>query len=142
MIIDQYVYFALRSERTTAQQMTAVLGLEPDETTARGTRRAEPAVPVCHAWKIACRAPDLRVDEQIAHVMARLRPHMPRVADLARRLDEEDGGGPAAVLQIVRYFRSPDPAPGLFGWSLDRETVDFLAATGAVLDVDEYDLSD
>ncbi|MEU3750209.1 MULTISPECIES: hypothetical protein [Streptomyces] len=29
--------------------------------------------------------------------------------------------------------------PNIFGWSLDQEVLDFLAATGAFLGVDEYD---
>ncbi|MFI5764690.1 hypothetical protein ACIA8F_27645 [Streptomyces sp. NPDC051563] len=29
----------------------------------------------------------------------------------------------------------------LFGWALDREAIAFLAATGAYLDVDEYDMT-
>ena len=32
-------------------------------------------------------------------------------------------------------------APNLFGWHLDRAALDFLQATGAVLDVDEYDMT-
>ncbi|GIF22231.1 hypothetical protein BJ973_002555 [Actinoplanes tereljensis] len=31
--------------------------------------------------------------------------------------------------------------PNLFGWHLDREVLSFLQATGAVLDVDEYDMT-
>jgi hypothetical protein len=51
----------------------------------------------------------------------------------------------------VRYFNKqtelhrPSDAmaesPNLFGWHLDREVLGFLQATGAVLDVDEYDMT-
>ncbi|MFI1973709.1 DUF4279 domain-containing protein [Streptomyces wedmorensis] len=153
MPLDQYVYFALSSARTTAQEMTAALGVQPDETKVRGSRIAQPAIPGCHAWKIVCREPGLRVDEQIGLLLDRLRPHTDRIASLARRLeDEEPGSGRAATLQVVRYFRGADepsqggpmPAdatPNLFGWHLGQEVLDFLAATGAALDVDEYDLT-
>ncbi|MFD7229563.1 DUF4279 domain-containing protein [Streptomyces sp. NPDC059881] len=147
MPLNQYVYFALSSEHTTAQEMAAVLGIEPDETTVRASRVAEPPMPVCHRWKIACRAPGLRVDEQVAQILDRLRPHAARIAELARRLNRE-GDGPSAVLQIVRYFNDdeyPDKAdrsgPGLFGWHLGRDVLDFLDVTGAVLDIDEYDMT-
>ncbi|MGW2207057.1 DUF4279 domain-containing protein [Streptomyces sp. NPDC001774] len=152
MPLDQYVYFALSSEHTSAQEMTALLGIQPDETKVRGSRIVQPAIPVCHRWMLVCRAPGLRVDEEIAHVLDRLRPHTDRIADLARRLDEEPGAGTAAKLQVVRYFREADEPskdshlrteekPNLFGWSLDQEVLDFLAATGAFLDIDEYDLT-
>lgn len=152
MPLDQYVYFALSSERTTAQEMTGLLGIQPDETKVRGSRIVQPAIPVCHRWKVVCREPGLRVDEQIAHVLDRLRPHTDRIASLARRLGEEPGAGRAATLQVVRYFRKADEPskdsqlraeeePNLFGWHLDQEVLDFLAATGALLDIDEYDLT-
>jgi hypothetical protein len=68
-------------------------------------------------------------------------------------LDAEDSG-PAAVLQVVRYFNdgadqqapfatedARAEEPDLFGWHLNRGVLDFLQATGAVLDVDEYDMT-
>ncbi|MFI9230802.1 hypothetical protein [Streptomyces rimosus] len=58
---------------------------------------------------------------------------------------------------MVRYFReahepgddgdngddeqSGTEKPNLLGWSLDRKVLEFLAVTGAVLDVDEYDMT-
>ncbi|MGW8760879.1 DUF4279 domain-containing protein [Streptomyces sp. NPDC055815] len=99
-----------------------------------------------------CREPGLRVDEQIAQVLERLLPHTDRIASLARRLDDEPEAGRAAKLQVVRYFRAAgDPGddsrppaeekPNLFGWSLDQNVLDFLTATGAIVDIDEYDLT-
>ncbi|MFJ8208901.1 hypothetical protein [Streptomyces sp. NPDC096033] len=59
-----------------------------------------------------------------------------------------DNGGGAAVLQVVRYFKEADQdepnaadAHNTFGWHLDRTVLDFLIATGAELDVDEYDVT-
>ena len=178
MLVEQYVYFALSSERTTAQEMTGLLGVRPDETTVRGSRSSSPVRPVCHRWRVVCRKPGLYVDDQVACVLHRLRPHTDRIAGLARRLDDEPGG--AAVLEVVRRFRAsgwpraegrlgrrdrpagfgsqagsgpaagsgpPEPSdaerrPGLLGWHLDREVLDFLTATGAALDVDEYGYPD
>ncbi|MDG6109949.1 DUF4279 domain-containing protein [Dactylosporangium aurantiacum] len=146
MHVSQYAYFALFGRSTPAAAMAAVLGLEPDETTVRGSRIPEPkAVPVRHAWKVVCREPGLCVDEQIAHIVHRLAPHTQAIATLANRLVTE-GEGCGAVLEVVRYFNGEGggdaftAAPDLFGWHLDREVLDFLHATGAVLDVDEYDM--
>ncbi|WP_406210508.1 DUF4279 domain-containing protein [Kitasatospora sp. NBC_01560] len=154
MPVDQYVYFALSSYVTSAVEMTAVLGLEPDETVVRGSRIPGPKpIPVVHRWKIVCREPGLSVDEQIARVLKRLAPHAEAIAALARRLDAEDPQGPSAVLEVVRYFNdgpgpkdhplsdAPAEAPKLFGWHLGRDVLGFLHRTGAVLDVDEYDLT-
>lgn len=152
MHTSQYAYFALFSRSTSATEMAAILGLEPDETTVRGSRRTEPkSIPVQHRWKIVCREPGLRVDEQVARIIERLTPHTAAIAALASRLhteDEESG----AVLEVVRYFNDQEAeqhdrsatigeAPNLFGWHLDREVLNFLQATGAVLDVDEYDMT-
>jgi hypothetical protein len=145
----QYVYFALSSERTTADEITRLLGIEPDETKVRASRSTSPVtVPACHRWKIVCRDRGLRVDEQISRVIERLRPHTEAIAQLASRLTAEEGPG-GAVLQVVRYFNDdqdeellpPADRTNLFGWRLDRDVLEFLSATGAELDVDEYDMT-
>jgi hypothetical protein len=140
--------------------MAAFLGIEPDEAKVRGSRFTQPrAIPVSHAWKIVCREPGLRADEQVTRIIERLAPHTARIAALAERLSTEDEEHGGAVLEIVRYFNDDDadlasratavPAwrtstpgqPDLFGWHLDRSLLEFLHATGAVLDVDEYDMT-
>jgi hypothetical protein len=150
--VNQYAYFALSSRSTSATEMAAILGLEPDETTIRGSRRTEPkAVPVNHCWRIVCREPGLRVDEQVARIIERLAPYTAAIAALASRLDTEEEGS-SAVLEVVRGFNDQEAerhdrhdaaveTPNLFGWHLSREVLDFLQATRAVLDVDEYDMT-
>ncbi|MFE2869169.1 DUF4279 domain-containing protein [Embleya sp. NPDC059259] len=147
MPLRQYAYFALYSRYTSAADMTVRLGIGPDEATVRGSRFTKPTVvPVDHSWKVVCREPGLCVDEQIARILDRLRPHTDRICELARHLTGTGGG---AVLQVVRYFDDDDDraepgaadAPNLFGWHLDREVLDFLHATGAELDVDEYGMT-
>ncbi|ADI03142.1 hypothetical protein SBI_00021 [Streptomyces bingchenggensis BCW-1] len=133
MSLRQYVYFALFSERTSAHEMTSQLGISPDEVSVRGSRFTKPTVnPVSHCWTIVCRRPHLRVDEQIARTLDRLRPHTSHIAEAAGRL-AADGGG--AVLQVVRYFNDTDQhasdAPNPFGRRLDRDALDFLTAVGA-----------
>lgn len=155
MPVNQYVYFALSSHGTSATDITAILGLQPDEATVRGSRIAAPKpIPALNRWKIVCREPGLRVDEQIARILERLAPHTEAIATLAHRLDTEDRQGPSAFLQVVRYFNHErgehDPpadagaqaeAANLLGWHLGRDVLDFLHRTGAVLDVDEYDMT-
>ena len=109
--------------------------------------------PVLHRWKIVCREPGLCVNEQITQVLTRVAPHTEAIAALARRLAAEERQGPRAALEIVRHFNDEDDlkgraqrgdpheeTPSLFGWQLGREVLNFLHATGAVLNVDEYDL--
>jgi hypothetical protein len=152
MPVRQYAYFALSSHSTSAAEMTAVLGIEPDTTVIRGSRRTEPsAVPVAHRWVVECRDPGLAVDEQIARILERLTPHTDAIAALARRLDAEPEPGPSAVLEVVRYFNeveqhpehqtqaSADEPSRTLGWHLGRDVLDFLQATRAALDVDEYE---
>jgi hypothetical protein len=155
MRIRQYVYFALRSRELSATEMATRLGLEPDEVLLRGSRQPDPPVPVSHAWKIVCRRHGLTVDEQLAQVLARLTPYTEKIAELAAELTTREGEQSGARLSVVRYFGSDDgeeeepsgPAdpfqklPGqhqLLGWTLSRETMRFLLATGSSLDVDEY----
>lgn len=146
MPLHQYAHFALFSQHTSPDDMTSQLGITPDEVTVRGSRFTEPVVvPVDHSWKVVCREPGLRVDEQITRILDRLQPHRNRICDLTRHLAGTGGG---AALQVVRYFNDTDQAqpdaadaPNLFGWHLDRKVLDFLSATGAELGVDEYDMA-
>jgi hypothetical protein len=156
VLISQYAYFALKSTSMPASEITARLGIEPDEAVTRGSRRpADPVIPAAHCWRMVCRTPGMTVDEQISHIVDRLFVHAPRIGVLAAELDRTDGGPGSAVLQVVRVFEHPagepedlsgpvdglEKLPGqhqLLGWHLDRRTLEFLRLTGAELDIDEY----
>jgi ribosomal protein S18 acetylase RimI-like enzyme len=132
MRVEQYSYFALWSETVPAADISVRIGLEPDEMLVRGSKSAERGIPRAHAWKIVERGHD-RVDEQIRHIIERLKPIRDELVRLAA--DPEIAAG----LTVVRYFRdSHDDAD--VGWWVTAESVAFLAAVGASLDVDEYDL--
>ncbi|RVX43322.1 uncharacterized protein DUF4279 [Nonomuraea polychroma] len=154
MRVRQYVYFVMRSDILTAEEMSARIGLDPDEVMVQGSRSMQPLRPAVHAWKVACRDPGLTVNEMISRVVDRLEPFSEAIGGLVEELNRGHSGS-CAVLQVVRYFddeegevedlRSPDPAlekiPGqhqLLGWHLDGRVVRFLVSTGAELDVDEY----
>lgn len=156
MRVRQYAFFAVRSETVPAADITARLGIEPDEIQVRGSRTAEPPTPVCHLWMVACRQAGLRVDEQVEAIARRLSPRLDALAALATELVAADTGD--CVLEVVRYFDTPDGEvedegvtcvagqpvdrlPGqhqLLGWNLGPDVIDLLNRTGARLDVDEY----
>ncbi|WP_181775315.1 DUF4279 domain-containing protein [Amycolatopsis pittospori] len=133
MKVHQYCYFALKSETVSAGEITARLGMEPDEVMVLGSRIPERRVPRMHAWKIVQRGVD-SVDDQIERVIGRLAPVRPAIRTL---VDE----GVSAVLQVVRYFHHRDGGEE-FGWHLSPAVLAFLAEAAAALDVDEYDLSE
>lgn len=149
MKISQYTYFAIRSKTITAANMTRALGIEPDRLMLRGSWRPDPPVPVSHAWEVICRDQGMTVDQQVERILQRLLPHVAAIRTLT------EAGMSAAALQVVRYFNDdsgeeeqlspPDAAfqklegqHQLLGWHLDRPVTEFLTATGAELDVDEY----
>ncbi|MBM0257634.1 DUF4279 domain-containing protein [Micromonospora sp. 4G55] len=155
MIVSQYVYFALSSNQLSAAEITARLGIEPDEIVVRGSRVACPPRPTRHRWKITCRKRGLTVDEQLKRVVDRLFDHAERIGELAVELDNVDGEPGASQLQVVRVFEHPDgegedltsPVEGLeklpgqhqlLGWHVDARVLEFLRLTRAELDVDEY----
>jgi hypothetical protein len=152
--VNQYAYFALKSETTPAETMTRQLGVEPDRISVRGSRLHHPPRPACHTWQIECRALGLPVDEQVTAILARVRP----LADAIRTLLAT--GEVTAVLQVVRDFTTqtgePEHPPGettntdtvldalpgrqqhLLGWHLAAADLAFLVSIDADLDVDEY----
>jgi Domain of unknown function (DUF4279) len=144
MLIRQYVYFALKSEEVSAAQLAVLIGLQPDRVRVRGAKQAEPPVPVCHSWEIESGG-DGPIDQQIALIVSRLAPVLDRIVAVVKELNA------SGVLQIVRFIDGrdsddvsasgwqplADPSP-LLGWHLDRQVVDFIAASGCEVDVDEY----
>jgi hypothetical protein len=156
MRVQQYVYFALRSVEMSAAEMTVRLGLEPDEAVVRGSRQTAPVLlPAAHCWRVVCRKPGLRIDEQVDAVIDRLFAHADRLGELAAELERLDRGTGASCLQVVRVFEHPEgededltsPVEGmqklpgqhqLLGWHLDARTLEFLRRTRAELDADEY----
>ncbi len=133
MKVHQYCCFALKSETVSAAEVTARLGMRPDEVTVLGSKYPEHRVPRTHAWKIVQHGTD-SVDDQIECVIGRLAPVRPGIRALA---DE----GVSAVLQVVRYFHHRDGGEE-FGWYLSPAVLAFLTEAAAALDVDEYDLSE
>jgi len=153
--IRQYAYFALRSRHVSAAEITARLGMEPDEISVRASRHADPPRPACHAWKIVCREPGRTIDEQLGPIVDRLWPYLDQLVPLIDELATEDADYGGAVLRVVRYFdgeqgeeeelSAPDAPlrklPGqhqLLGWVLERKVLEFLLATNVCLDADEY----
>ncbi|WP_203915784.1 DUF4279 domain-containing protein [Rugosimonospora africana] len=85
------------------------------------------------------------MDQQINQVLDRLEPYAGRIGELVARSNADaEEPSMAACLEIVRWY-TPAVAGGdvpdrnFLGWVLDRRALAFLALTGAVVDVDEYD---
>jgi Domain of unknown function (DUF4279) len=156
--ISQYCYFSIRSRDVTAEQISARLGLQPDEFGVRGSKQTKPReIPVDHTWKIACREAGLTVSEQIDRVLVRLLPLADEIAaylidlraagigatttlQVVRHLDDDEGEEEELTEQVVgeRTYVKLSGQHQLLGWHLDRRCLDFLERTGAELDVDEY----
>lgn len=132
MRVEQYTCFVLVSETVSAADISVRLGMEPDEVLVRGGKWPVHDVPRAHAWKIVRRGEE-RVDEQVEHVVERLKPIRDELVALTA--DPEI----TARLTVVRYFRESVDG-GDVGWWVSAESVEFLAAVRASLDVDEYDL--
>lgn len=153
MRIRQFVYFGLWSDTLTAAAITQILELSPDATSVRGSLHLDPPRPPHHRWALECRRTELRIDEQIAHVLTRVRPIADRIKPLTLT------GDVTAALIIVRYFDDeageperidtielPDGQPltklsgqhQLLGWHIEPADLQLLALLHADLDVDEY----
>ncbi|OUC97875.1 hypothetical protein CA984_09460 [Streptosporangium minutum] len=135
----------------SAEEMTARLGLEADEITIRGSKSSDPPRPAVHIWQISVPRSSLPVDDMITALVDRLEPYASAIGALAEELDRHEPGH-TAVLQVVRFFGEDEEdedseeewmtevptRPRPLGWHLDRRVLDFLQATRAELDVDEY----
>ncbi|MFC6013389.1 DUF4279 domain-containing protein [Nocardia lasii] len=150
MKIRQYSYFALHSETMSALEMAALLPMDPDETSVLGSKSAQHRIPRNHSWKIVRRSAE-SIDDQIEHLIARVTPILPQLISLTQRPDVRAG------MQVVRIYNdsegvhgAPDGTlwseartwPRPLGWHLSLPVLEFLVATGAELDIDEYDWTD
>jgi Domain of unknown function (DUF4279) len=130
-----YASFGLWSRRMPASDMSAVLGLEPDEITVRAVDLVDPPVPASHEWMVTCRDPEKTVDEQVEDLVQRLAPYTAQIAQLAAHLEQDECGG--ARLHIVRQVNTPTAFMSDSSWRLKRQVLQFLHVTNADLNVDE-----
>ncbi|WP_063046444.1 DUF4279 domain-containing protein [Nocardia pseudovaccinii] len=149
MKVRQYCYFALKSVELSAADIACSLQMDADEVLVMGSRSAEHCIPRCHAWKIVRRSTE-SVDDQIQHLVDRLRPVRGRLVSLVAETEV------SPVMQVVRCFHDPDgvnaaPSTTQFdlasrwprprGWHQSLPVLEFLSSTRTELDVDEYDFS-
>jgi hypothetical protein len=148
VLTRQYCYFALKSATLSAEDITDRLLMPPDEAMVLGGRNPDRRLPRQHAWKIVRRGTE-SVDDQIQHIVDRLGPVHARLVALVTDADV------SPVMQVVRYFHDEEgtqappagappmaDAPRPLGWNLSLPVLEFLTSVRAMLDVDEYDLSD
>ncbi|MFB7720005.1 DUF4279 domain-containing protein [Nocardia sp. NPDC056100] len=143
MRIHQYCCFALESTTVPASDLTAWLGVPPDETHELGSWTAAANVPPCHAWLLIERGAD-PVDRQIHALIRRMNPIRSQLISLC------SDHAVLPVLRIVRYFQG-DPAgiaprgfdePLPKAWHLSTPVLEFLVSTGTELEVEEYAVTD
>lgn len=136
MLVQHRVYFSLRSDDLSPDQISEAIGLSPDSERWKGSR--DGMIPRAHAWNIEPRLdPDLVgcdvLEVAAAAIAERLQPHVGRIRALV------DAGSVCATLQYVRTFTPGELAHSSIGTGLDAAAIAFLAALGANLDIDEYD---
>jgi hypothetical protein len=152
--IRQYVYFALSSETVTAAEVTARLGVEPDELRVRGSKRVAPRiVPANHSWSVHCRDRGLGLDAQTQKVLERLEPIRAKLIDLVttenvtarltfvRYFEDEDGEEElfeASITEDGEFFERLPGQHQLLGWYLPAEQLTFLAGIRAAVWADEH----
>jgi hypothetical protein len=159
MKIRQYVTFGITSKETTAAEMTARIGIEPDRVSIKGSRIADPPIPGWHWWTIVCDQTGISVGEQISIVLNRIKSQEVEVTNLVSELKGESQPG-GAQLSIVRYFNDLEGEDAewgaiewskgievawglrshhLLGWNINSDDLGLLVEVGASIDVDEYD---
>jgi hypothetical protein len=143
--IYQYSYFRITSRVVTGAEMADRIGLNADEVTVMGSRRADPRpMPRRHAWTVVCEEPGMRVDDSVERVIQRLLPFTDSISALVEDIAAQEGRDGTASLTVVRYLdhdergQSGDWQHQLLGWNLDSRTLRFLADMHADIHVDEY----
>jgi hypothetical protein len=133
--VRQYAYFTILGTHLSPEQIAHRVGVAPDRAT--------------HGCDYVCKDAGLTVEEQVNRILARLTSAQTEIADLV------DAGDATTGLRVVRYFNAEDGEEEdlgptvdgleklagqhqLLGWNLRTETLAFLIAVGADLDVDEY----
>lgn len=148
----QHASFVVQSDVRHPDEISELFQFEPDVSKAKGSSNKARQVPRTHLWEVKAEGTSAPVDAQIREIISRLGP----IADRILRLVED--GTCKAVLRVSRHFNDPDGEEEhhdpiisghgilrilsgqhqLLGWLVDREIIDFLVATGAVITVDEY----
>jgi hypothetical protein len=145
--IRQYAYFSVMSSIVSSEEMTRLIGLEPDRVRVPGSRLSDPPVPSFHAWELVCDERGKQVGEQLDLLIGRLRPHQVALRNLVDGLDAREGDAAGARLQVVRYLDDEDGEPDgwqhrLLGWHLTDDVLRFALDTRAEIDIDEYGQDD
>jgi hypothetical protein len=95
---------------------------------------------------VVCDDAGLQIHEQLGRLIARLRPHQRAIADLVDDLHDRDAEVGGARLQVVRFLdddggETEDTQPGVLGWHLGQDILQFALDLRADIDIDEYDYS-
>ncbi|MEV0351309.1 DUF4279 domain-containing protein [Nonomuraea sp. NPDC050680] len=137
MIVEQQVYFMIKSDELDPGQITQYVGVEPTRSEAkesRPSRNSGRLIPPRHEWTIDSGLADTTsLNEQAEAVMNQLAGAWDRIGELT-------AGGAEATLVMLRSFK-PGEHSSPRGLVLDEEAISILHRAGADLWIDEYDLS-
>lgn len=149
MKIYQHADFLVRSESTSAKDVTAALGIQPTEVWVRGERSVEPVRPQTHGWSLRATGEGV-IDELVLELLERIEPVAGKLAELT------SGGEATATISFMRSFGDDEgieddeglELPGnlvrlprqhqLLGFHLDVDLMRRLVALDCPLDFDEY----
>ncbi|WP_103957050.1 DUF4279 domain-containing protein [Nonomuraea solani] len=137
MIVEQRVYFMIKSDELDPGQITQYVGVEPTRSEAKESRLGRKSgrlIPPRHEWALdSGLAETTSLDEQVEAVMNQL-------AGVWDRIGELTAGGAEATLVMFRSFE-PGEGPRPRGLYLDEEAISCLNRAGADLWIDEYGFS-
>lgn len=126
---EGYVYFALKGDDLEPDMITKALGIEP----TRVMRKGNP-IPKCSSWEVSTEkivAEYIDIFAMSKQVVAFLEHKADEIGRLVQEYNLH------AVLEVVLWISINDtistPAIGF-----EREVIEFLYKTGAVIDIDTY----
>lgn len=127
------VYFALEGESFNPDEITRFLGIEPTTVKCKGSK-VPGRVPRMSSWQLSTEnIVDDYIDvfEMAAEIVNKLKPKKDLIIQAKERFNV------SARLEVVLWFSMKDehstPAIGF-----EIETVEFLGAVGAFIDIDTY----
>jgi hypothetical protein len=125
------VYFQIRSEILSHAAISQTIGVASTSNVERGTpiRPGHPKLHLDHRWEFEIEPnTPCSADQRLARLIARLGPSAPAIRSLP----------PECRRQLSIVFEAWAGNPQFGGLHFDTSVTEFLAATGASLDIDLY----
>lgn len=123
------LHLYVSDQRLSPEQITAILGVEPDKVSRRGVRIQEPPMPKFNVWRLTSQADpeNSSPTEQWNALWQELEPCKDRLDDLP----------PSAKRSLVLVIHAHRYLPGL---EFPVDTMNQIAALGIPLEIETHDL--